>query len=183
MAKQLKLRRGTTAQHSIFTGASGEITVDTDKKTVVVHDGTTVGGTPLLQASAGAVGTNNLADNAVTTAKIAPGAVATVDIADAAVTGAKLENSGVTAGTYGSASAIPVLAVDAKGRVTSASTSAVAGGQYFGSAATKAIAYNSNTISENITITSGNNGLSAGPITISNTFTVTVADNANWVIV
>lgn len=50
MATQLKLRRGTTAQHSTFTGAAGEITVDTDKKTVVVHDGVTAGGKPLLKA-------------------------------------------------------------------------------------------------------------------------------------
>lgn len=51
MATQLKLRRGTTAQHSTFTGASGEVTVDTDKKTVVVHDGAVAGGYPLLKAA------------------------------------------------------------------------------------------------------------------------------------
>ena len=49
MSTQLKLRRGTTAQHSTFTGAIGEITIDTDKKTVVVHDGTTPGGRALSQ--------------------------------------------------------------------------------------------------------------------------------------
>lgn len=57
------------------------------------------------------------------------------------------------------------------------------GGQYFGSAAVKAIAYNSNTIAENVTVTAGNNGLSAGPITINSTFTVTVDTGAVWVIV
>jgi hypothetical protein len=57
------------------------------------------------------------------------------------------------------------------------------GGQFFGSAAVKAIAYNANTISENVTVTTGNNGLSAGPITISSTFTVTVQTGAVWVIV
>lgn len=51
MSTQLKLRRGTTAQHSTFTGASGEVTVDTTKKTVVVHDGTTAGGVPLAKES------------------------------------------------------------------------------------------------------------------------------------
>lgn len=49
MAKQIQLRRGTTAENKGFTGAVGEVTVDTDKKTVVVHDGTTVGGTPLAR--------------------------------------------------------------------------------------------------------------------------------------
>lgn len=47
----MQLRRGTTAQHSAFTGLVGEITVDTDKDTIVVHDGSTVGGIPLAKAS------------------------------------------------------------------------------------------------------------------------------------
>lgn len=51
MATQIQRRRGTTAQHSTFTGALGELTVDTDKKTVVVHDGITAGGFPLAVAS------------------------------------------------------------------------------------------------------------------------------------
>jgi len=44
MAKQVQFRRGTTSQHSSFTGVVGEITVDTDKDTVVVHDGSKAGG-------------------------------------------------------------------------------------------------------------------------------------------
>ena len=52
MAKLLKLRRGTTSQHSSFTGAEGEVTVDTTKDTVVVHDGSTAGGIPLAKESA-----------------------------------------------------------------------------------------------------------------------------------
>jgi methylphosphotriester-DNA--protein-cysteine methyltransferase len=47
MATILQLRRGTTTQHNTFTGAVGEVTVDTTKDTVVVHDGTTAGGKPL----------------------------------------------------------------------------------------------------------------------------------------
>ena len=42
---QLQFRRGNTAQTSVFTGAIGEVTVDTDRKTLTVHDGVTVGGT------------------------------------------------------------------------------------------------------------------------------------------
>jgi len=44
MPKQVRLRRGTTAQHSTFTGADGELTCDTTKKVVVLHDGVTPGG-------------------------------------------------------------------------------------------------------------------------------------------
>ena len=47
MARQVQFRRGTTAQTNSFTGAVGEVTVDTDKDTVVVHDGSTAGGNPL----------------------------------------------------------------------------------------------------------------------------------------
>lgn len=47
----MQLRRGTTTQHSTFTGLQGEVTVDTTKKTVVVHDGSTPGGVPLAKAS------------------------------------------------------------------------------------------------------------------------------------
>jgi hypothetical protein len=43
----LKPRRGTTAEHSTFTGEDNELTLDTDKKTLVVHDGSTAGGVPL----------------------------------------------------------------------------------------------------------------------------------------
>ncbi len=87
-----------------------------------------------------------------------------------------------TTGTFGSSSSIPVVTVNGKGLVTSVTTSAVAGGQYFGSAATKAIAYNSTTIAENITTTSGNNCLSVGPITINSGFSVTIASGQRWVI-
>ena len=47
MPKQVRLRRGTTAQHSAFTGAEGELTFDTTKKVLVIHDGVTVGGKPI----------------------------------------------------------------------------------------------------------------------------------------
>lgn len=47
MAKVFKLRRGTTDDHAAFTGAIGEVTMDTDKKTLVVHDGSKAGGYPL----------------------------------------------------------------------------------------------------------------------------------------
>lgn len=46
---QVQRRRGTTPEHAAFIGAEGEITVDTTKKTAVVHDGATAGGYPLLK--------------------------------------------------------------------------------------------------------------------------------------
>ena len=44
MATQIQFRRGTTAEHGSFTGAVGEVTVDTDKDTMVVHDNSQAGG-------------------------------------------------------------------------------------------------------------------------------------------
>ena len=49
MSKLLQLRGGTTSEHSSFTGAVREVTVDTTKDTLVVHDGSTAGGFPLLK--------------------------------------------------------------------------------------------------------------------------------------
>lgn len=51
MARQVQLRRGTAAQHSSFTGAAGEVTVDTDDDRLVVHDGATAGGIPQAKES------------------------------------------------------------------------------------------------------------------------------------
>jgi hypothetical protein len=49
MSFAFQRRRGTTTQHATFTGLNAELTVDTTKKTVVVHDGATAGGTPLAK--------------------------------------------------------------------------------------------------------------------------------------
>lgn len=50
MTKQVQFRKGTTAEHFNFTGALAEITVDTDKKTAIVHDGVTPGGFELTKS-------------------------------------------------------------------------------------------------------------------------------------
>ena len=55
MAKQLQLRKGTATEHDTFTGANGEVTVDTTNKTLRVHDGTTAGGTRLATVTGGLI--------------------------------------------------------------------------------------------------------------------------------
>ncbi|MEN2673372.1 hypothetical protein [Herbaspirillum huttiense] len=52
MSIVLQHRRGTTAQHATFTGAAGEVTYDTTKKTLVAHDGLTAGGIALAKETA-----------------------------------------------------------------------------------------------------------------------------------
>ena len=146
MAKQLKLRRGTTSQHSSFTGAEGEVTVDTDKETLVVHDGSTAGGHPVAAEDMANVSSasiaGRLANDSIATSKIAAGAlpsdvtVASANIVDgtivnadisssAAIANSKLANSGVTAGSVGSSTAIPIITVNAKGIVTATNTTSI----------------------------------------------------------
>jgi len=48
---QLQLRRGNTAQNQVFTGGSGEITFDTDKNTLIAHDGVTMGGFQMAKST------------------------------------------------------------------------------------------------------------------------------------
>ena len=164
MAKLLKLRRGTTSQHSSFTGAEGEVTIDTDKDVPVVHDGSTQGGHPVAAEDmsnvssasiAGRLGTDSIAtskiaggalptDVTVATANIVNGTIVNADIAaNAAIQGTKLENSGVGAGTYGSSSAIPIVTVDAQGLVTGASTTAIDSTQIANGTSNVSVANNS----------------------------------------
>jgi hypothetical protein len=49
MATQVQFRRGTSAETATFTGAVGEVTVDTVKQTCVVHNASQAGGYPLLR--------------------------------------------------------------------------------------------------------------------------------------
>jgi hypothetical protein len=64
MAKQVIYRRGTTAEHANFVGANGEITVDTVKHVVIVHDGVTPGGWPVANTSSISSSLNTLTANA-----------------------------------------------------------------------------------------------------------------------
>jgi len=51
MTTAVQHRRGTTAEHAVFTGLEGEVTIDTTKDTAVIHDGSLAGGYPLAKES------------------------------------------------------------------------------------------------------------------------------------
>jgi hypothetical protein len=53
MATQVQFRRGTTTQNNAFTGAIGELSYDTEVKTLRLHDGTTAGGGSIVTINAG----------------------------------------------------------------------------------------------------------------------------------
>ena len=63
-AYAIQFRRGTTTEHNAFTDLLGEVTVDTTKNTVVVHDGSTAGGYALaLEGAAVSTSTGSFSSN------------------------------------------------------------------------------------------------------------------------
>ena len=71
MPTQVQFRRGTTAQNNSFTGAPGELSVDTDLDVIRVHDGSTAGGFALV----GATSTQTLTNKTLTSPSLATPAV------------------------------------------------------------------------------------------------------------
>ena len=165
MAKLLKLRRGTTSQHSSFTGAEGEVTVDTTKDTIVVHDGSTAAGRPLLREDL-----NNLANDAITLAHMA----------------------GIARGKiiYGDASGNPaVLAVGSADQVLQSDgtdiswQNASAGATGGNSNGNKIFWENEQTVTHDYTIQNNHNAGTFGPVTINSSVTVTVGAGESWTVI
>lgn len=71
-------RRGTTANHAAFTGLVGEVTIDTDKDVVVVHDGATAGGFPHVRGSVGSTDNRVVRADGTGTATV-QGSAVTID--------------------------------------------------------------------------------------------------------
>lgn len=96
----LQLRRGTQSENSSFTGAQGEVTVDTTRSLLVVHDGTTVGGkvlAPLSSPNLTGTPTAPTPSTADDTTKIATTAYVKANIA--ALATPTLSTTDVTEGT------------------------------------------------------------------------------------
>ena len=109
MAKLLKLRRGSTTAHASFTGAEGEVTIDTTKDTAVIHDGAQAGGRPLAREDMSNVSSASIAGrlgaDSIAVDKIAGGTlpsdvkVITANINDSQINNAKIGANAAIAGT------------------------------------------------------------------------------------
>jgi hypothetical protein len=60
MTTAVQRRRGTSTEHSTFTGLNGEITVNTTTYTAHIHDGATAGGVPLAKADGSNIVTSSI---------------------------------------------------------------------------------------------------------------------------
>lgn len=122
MAITVKFRRGSTIQSNSFLGEEGELYIDKDKDTIVVHDGVTVGGKPLATESFVIDGLN-------TKQKTLASGVDIKTINGLSLLGSDdfslVEKINITAGTVGSATEIPVIAYNEQGQITSVTTSAL----------------------------------------------------------
>ena len=127
MAKLLKLRRGTTTQHGSFTGAEGEVTIDTTKDTAVVHDGSTQGGKPLAKEDMSNVSSASIAG------QLGNDAIDGSKISDASINNAEINASAAIAGTkispdFGSQNVVTTGNITATGTLGSGDIT-ITGGQ------------------------------------------------------
>jgi hypothetical protein len=93
-----------------------------------------------------------------------------------------LGTSGVTSGTYGATTTIPIITVDGKGRITTMSTALAQAGAT-GGGSNRVFYENDTNVTTTYTISTNKNAMSAGPITIDNGITVTVQDGSVWTVV
>ena len=75
MPTSVQFRRGTTAQNDAFTGADGELSIDTDKKAIRIHDNSTAGGEEVVVVSATQTLTNKTLTSAVLNTGVSGSAV------------------------------------------------------------------------------------------------------------
>lgn len=166
MSTIFKLRRGTTTQHSTFTGAAGEATIDTTKNTIVVHDGATAGGFSLAKFSDIAAAVVNFIsrDSATGAAAIPAGTTAQRSVA------------GLVAGWFRfntTTNAFEGYNGTAWGSI---------GGGATGAGGDTVFQENSRVVTTNYTLSSGKSAVVVGPLTVNSGVAVTVPSGQRLVV-
>ena len=124
MPTVVQFRRGNTTQNDNFTGASGELSVDTTVNTVRVHDGATQGGFPLVNTTSSQTLSNKTytGTSITVTGNVAGGNLTTagVIVATGNVTGGNLNTAGrvVATGNVTGGNLTTTGTVTASGNIT-----------------------------------------------------------------
>lgn len=150
MATQVQFRRGTTAQNNGFTGAVGEVTVDTDLEVLRVHDGSTVGGFTLVGTASSQTLTNKT-----------------------------LTSPAITSPTVTGAGSISITGNIAGGNVTTTGLVSATGNVSGGNLNTASVIISSSNISGVTLITATTGNITTQNSTTENTGTLTVTTLAN----
>ena len=200
-----------TAKTGITTSQANAITANTAKVTNATHTGDVTGATALTIAADAVTGAK-IADNAIDSEHYTDGSIDTAHIGDDQVTADKLANSINTeiaantaktsnathSGEVTGATALTIadnVVDEANLKVSNAPTngyflsaqSGDTGGLTWaevasGNTTSNGLYEHAHTISSNYSITSGNNALTAGAITINSGVSVTIPTGSTWVI-
>jgi hypothetical protein len=150
MSTQVQYRRGSGSQNDSFTGALGEITVDTTAKTIRVHDGATAGG-------------SNIATVSYVTAQISALSANSISFGTSNV---RVTSSGgnVTTSVGGTANVLIVTSTGANVTGTFNATGNITGGNILGGANVNATTHTGSTVNVSGAITGGSLSVSTGNI-------------------
>jgi hypothetical protein len=181
MATQVQFRRGSTAQNDVFTGAVGEITVDTTLYTLRTHDGVTPGGV----ATVGTTAVQTLTNKTLTSPILGGNVTGTANIssltgfisASGNITGGNITTGGLITATGNITSTANVTG----GNITTAglisATGNITGGNILGGANVNATTHTGTTVSVTGNVTGGNI-VTAGQLFVNSGANVTAIVNS-----
>ena len=120
----------------------------------------------------GSIATTDLADSAVTSAKIGVDVIAAEDLADNSITTAEITDGAITQAKLASSISLGGYFLNKDGTTTTNASDK-----------DKMFRVNANTTTGNITLAASDNASATGPITIGNGFTITISSGGRLAII